>query len=196
MAVEERGELLGRIAGNELRQRVVVAALGLQPRRRPQVQRPDLVIGERQPRLRVLADEPVEREPAGVAGQRLEEQGAPGEAVELAGRVGDAGRLEERTAEPLEVDGPGERGPDGVRRGRDDLLGEIGEQRALGTLEPVEDGLPAPAGAERSASIVSRTAAGQPLVALRIRPAASRVAARGTTSAGRSVATSVSISRS
>ncbi len=41
---------------------------------------------------------------------------------------------------------------------------------------------------------MSRTAAGQPLVALRIRAAASRVASRGTTSAGRSVATSVSIS--
>ena len=68
-----------------------------------------------------------------------------------AGRVGDAGRLEQRAAEPLEVDGPGERGPDGVRRGRDDLLGEVGEQRALGALEPVEDGLAAARrrGAER-----------------------------------------------
>ena len=179
VAVQERGQLLGRVSRDQLRQRVVVAALCLEPLSSPEVQRPDLVVGQRQARLRVLPDEPVEREPARVARQRLEEQAAAGEPVELAGRLRDAGRLEERPAEALEVHRTRQGRPDGVRRRRDDLLREVGEQRALGALEAVEDGFPAARGADRSASIVSRTAAGQPFVALKIRAAASRVASRG-----------------
>ena len=51
-------------------------------------------------------------------------------------------RLEQRTAEPLEVRGTGERIADRPRRGRHDLLREVGEQRALRVLQAVEDSLP------------------------------------------------------
>ena len=74
----------------------------------------------------------------GIAGERLEEQAATREPVELAGRVGDARGLEQRPAEPLELHGAGERRPDLRGGGRHDLLGEVREQRAFGSLETVE----------------------------------------------------------
>ena len=195
MPVEERGELARRVR----RPRAASSASSRRPcasshaaARRWSVRR--LLVGERQPRLRVLADEPVEREPARVAGQRLEEQAAAGEPVELAGRVRDAGRLEQRAAEPLEVRRPGRasRGPPARRATTSSA--RYANSGPSGCWSRSRTASRPPAGAERSASIVSRTAAGQPFVALKIRAAASRVASRGTTSAGRSVATSVSIS--
>ena len=51
----------------------------------------------------------------------------------------------------------------------DDLLGEVREQRPSGRWSRSRTASRLPDGAERSASMVSRTAAGQPLVALRIR---------------------------
>jgi hypothetical protein len=98
----------------------------------------DLGVAEREPRPRVLPDQAMEGEPAGIAGERLEEQPSPRQRLELARGVGDACRLEQWAAEALEVHCAGERGAYVCGRRRDDLLREVREQGALGSLQAVE----------------------------------------------------------
>ena len=107
--------------------------------------------------------------PAGVAGERLEEQATAREPVERPRRAVHARGLQQRAAEPVEVDGAGERVPHRPGRGGDHLLREVREQRSLGPLEPVEDGLAAAVG--RGAQRLDRQAdRGRPAVRRREDP--------------------------
>ncbi len=93
----------------------------------------------------------MQRVPARVTGERLEEQPPPREPIEDVRRVVDPDGLEQGAGETLEVDGPREGVPDRLGRLRDHLLREVGEQRALRSLQALEHRL-APArrrGAQR-----------------------------------------------
>ena len=141
--VEERRQRGLVTGGVEVGERLLEPVVGLEPGRRAQVEPADRGRLQRQARPGVLADQPVEDVPARVTGERLEEQGAPGQPLQNPGGARDPARLEQRAGEPLEVDGVGEGPADGLGRRRDDLLGEVREQRTLGTLQPVQDRLPA-----------------------------------------------------
>ena len=146
MAAEEPGQRRRIVGLHERGQRGLEPALGLEPAGRRVVEVADLGRRQRQPGQRVLADQPVQREPAGLARQRLEEQRPLRELLERVGRVRHADRPQQRRREPVEVDRAPDQRPGVVGGVRDDLLGEVGEDRALRTLETIEDRLAVAAG--------------------------------------------------